>query len=383
MALDFVLPTERIEKAKQRVRNVWNYREVDHVPISISSRMNPWGYTFEELRLDGNKHLRVELETVRRLLKVLPDDYIPTISAGSIGPGAYVFLATAFGAKMDYHHGGDPNYHPTVDRDKPLIGELDRAYELEVPDVEDAGSLPSCLERVAYLAEKTEYQIPISLCDASPVQDTFALFGFSSIFYKAMYKNPEALEHALDIVTETIILLADKCVEKAGGISNVSSSAQDGAVWQPEGHKGLVADDTCASTCSSQLFNRFSKPFNNRIYRKYGGGRFHNCGPHPVLDEYLSHDPRIYSIDVRYRYSRDDLGHFKRALDHKAIVYVNLGPGSVQEQLLEYEHCMKTLAPDVVAIPNVAIDPADNLRNVYDKFVEISTQYAQRMDWIG
>jgi hypothetical protein len=381
MVLHFVVPTEKIEKAKQRVRDVWNYREVDHVPISISLKMNPWGYTLEELRLDGHKHLRVEMETIKTLLETLPDDYVPTISAGSAGPGAYVFLAAAFGAKMDYRHGGDPNYRPTVDRNEPLIGELNRAYELKVPDVEKAGTLPSCLERVAYLAEETEYQIPISLCDASPVQDTFALFGFLNTFYKAMYKNPEALEHVLDIVTETIILLADKCVEAAGGISNVSSSAEDAGVWQPEGHKGLVADDTCASTCSPEFFNRFSKPFNNRIYRKYGGGRFHNCGPHPVLDEYLLHDPRIYSIDVRYRYSRNDLEHFGRALDHKAVIYVNLGPGPIQQQLLDYEHCMKTLAPNVVAIPNVAIDPGDNLHRVYDKFVEISTQYAKRMDW--
>jgi hypothetical protein len=59
----------------------------------------------------------------------------------------------------------------------------------------------------------------------------------------------------------------------------------------------MVPDDICAQF-SPEFFNRFSKPFNNRIFARFGGGMLHNCGPNPCASEYLRHDPPIKAVDL-------------------------------------------------------------------------------------
>jgi len=46
MKLNFELPSEdEIEERCQRIRDVWDYRRVDHIPIHMTVLSNPWGYT--------------------------------------------------------------------------------------------------------------------------------------------------------------------------------------------------------------------------------------------------------------------------------------------------------------------------------------------------
>ena len=164
------------------------------------------------------------------------------------------------------------------------------------------------------------------------------------------YDAPEALDHLASLITDCFIIFAEACIEAAGGIDHVTSTDFP-YVWQPEGRKGHCSDDICAQF-SPEFFNRFSKPYNNRIFERFGGGMMHNCGPNPCAGEYLWHDPRIKAVDLAYDYSKNDLPAFKEAFTGKGIIYFGLpaDPG-------EYRRVMELLAPDVIAIPQVSVSP--------------------------
>ena len=70
---------DEIERRKERVRRVWNYKRVDHLPIMLQVRSNPWGYTTREHFLDGDKQFQLEFEQVKLSLAMVPDDYIPSM----------------------------------------------------------------------------------------------------------------------------------------------------------------------------------------------------------------------------------------------------------------------------------------------------------------
>ena len=71
-------------------------------------------------------------------------------------------------------------------------------------------------------------------------------------------------------------------VAAAGSIERGSPAPNSDPLWAPEGRKGFISDDVCAGL-SPEHFAEFSRPYNNRIFREWRGGRLHNCGPHPAL----------------------------------------------------------------------------------------------------
>jgi hypothetical protein len=70
------LDHETIEKQKQLRRDLWDYRTVDHVPVVIWLAPS-CGYTLREQLEDGEVQFRVNVETIRKSLRLIPDDYIP------------------------------------------------------------------------------------------------------------------------------------------------------------------------------------------------------------------------------------------------------------------------------------------------------------------
>ena len=68
-----------IERRKENIRRVWDYKRVDHIPIMLTVASNPWGYTTQEHFLDSDKQFQLEFEKVKRSLELVPDDYIPSM----------------------------------------------------------------------------------------------------------------------------------------------------------------------------------------------------------------------------------------------------------------------------------------------------------------
>ena len=69
MILDFDIPTEEIERRKQVIRDIWNYKldNIDHIPIQLIPMPNSKGYTLKERYTDKKKQLEVQVEKIKVL----------------------------------------------------------------------------------------------------------------------------------------------------------------------------------------------------------------------------------------------------------------------------------------------------------------------------
>ena len=371
--MPFISPamTDETERRKENIRRVWEYKRVDHIPIMLSVASNPWGYTTKEHYLDRDKQFQLEFERVKRSLELVPDDYIPSMRA-DVG---CVVIESALGAEIVF--GQDPNQ--TCNVKEPILKSAGEAYGLKMIDPQTDGLAPEGLKRIKTYLERTEGQVYVSGLDkGGSMNVAYTLLG-STQFYMDCYDNPEAIEHLADFIADAFIKIAEAEIEAAGGIEHLTCTDWP-YWWCPEDKKGHMSDDISAQY-SPEFFNRFSKPYNNKIYARFGGGMLHNCGPNPCIDEYLWHEPRLYACNLSYNYSKGDLEAIKKAFKGEGIVYFLFETGTPQEILAEYKHVADVLAPDVIAIPDLVCSPDDDVAGVYNAFLEVSKNYASRMNW--
>jgi hypothetical protein len=198
-----------------------------------------------------------------------------------------------------------------------------------------------------------------------------------------MLEQPDALHHLLDLLTELQIECCQATVEAAGGLERLTciDMAQ---TWAPEGHKGFVSDDVCA-TVSPSMFETFSKPYNNRIFARWSGGLLHNCGPHPAAERYLCHSPPINGINCSYRYTRDDLPKIGQAFAGRGLVQAMFDNGETAQEMLDgFRHMMDTLAPDTIGLPMPIVDDTwsdAEITELYREMRDIGKEYAANMRW--
>ena len=98
-----------VERRKQFRRDLWEYRPVDHIPVTFWPNWT-FGYTPREATENGDVQLEVNVRTIERSLRVIPDDYIPWARIWC----GYMTVATMFGAEV--HWGDDPAQAPGCPR---------------------------------------------------------------------------------------------------------------------------------------------------------------------------------------------------------------------------------------------------------------------------
>lgn len=370
MAVISAAMMDEIEWRKENIRRVWDYKRVDHIPIMLRVESNPWGYTTREHFLDADKQFQLEFEKVKLSLEMVPGDYIPSMRP-DVG---CVVIESALGAKVVF--GDNPEQTCTIKG--PLLKHVDEAYALDKPDPHRDGLVPEGLSRIRRFIERTDGQVYVSGLDTGGAMNVaFTLLGGVECL-TAMYDAPEALTHLADFISDVFIDIAEASIEAAGGIDHLTCTDFP-YWWHPEGRKGHCSDDICAQY-SPDCFRRFSRPYNNKIFARFGGGMMHNCGPNPCVDEYLWHEPRIYAVDLAYDYSKNDLEAFKRAFRQQGVIYFEFTE-TPADNLREYERVMGVLAPDVIAVPCMTCSPEDDVKGIYEAFLKIAREYAARLDW--
>jgi hypothetical protein len=198
-----------------------------------------------------------------------------------------------------------------------------------------------------------------------------------------MIEQPEPLHHLLGLLTDLQIECYEATIEAAGGLERLTciDMAQ---IWAPEGYKGFVSDDVCA-TIGPSMFQSFSKPYNNRIFARWPGGLMHNCGPNPAAEHYLDHTPPINGINCSYRYTRDDLPKLRESFAGRGLVQAMFDNGeSAEEMLAGFRHMLETLAPDTIGLPMPIVDEAwsdSEITEFYYEMREIGQEYAANMRW--
>lgn len=185
------------------------------------------------------------------------------------------------------------------------------------------------------------------------------------------------------MATELQINCYEEIMRAVGDINRLTCIDFD-PFWAPEGRKGFVSDDVCA-TISPELFQEFSVPYNNKIFRRWRGGRIHNCGPNPSIHMYLHHDPEINGLNCSYKYTKNDMFAIKKAFRGEGIVEFMFDNGESPGEIISaFEEIANVLAPDVVGIPLVWLNETwtdEDIRDLYFNLKKISEEYAKSMRW--
>ena len=249
-----------IERRKQLRRDLWDYKPVDHIPI-VFWLTTSGGYTTREQYESTEIQFKVNVEAIKRSLKILPDDYIPFAFVTQ----GYMTLATMFG--MELYWSDDPDQTPGSEGH--IIGDLEQVYSLRRPGA-DQGIMPENIRRLRYHAENLPPDVYITGIDAGGPLNTCKDLLDTNLLYTGFYDHPQAMHHLLNLVTGVQLDVYHAEVEAAGGINRMTCIDFSPA-WAPEKYKSFVSDDICA-TIGPDLFREFSIPYNNRLYKPWGSG---------------------------------------------------------------------------------------------------------------
>jgi uroporphyrinogen-III decarboxylase len=372
-----------IESRKQRIRDVWNYRRVDHIPINFSVWSNPNEYTTWDYLKDAEKNLDIALNSLQKSIELIPDDYIPVLKPDK----GYPIIAQIYGAPITW--GYDPDQWPGIA--VKLINSIDDMYKMTKPNVYEDGWGPELRTRIQmfrYVAKEkiylTGYDIAGPLVIANDLTDT-------NLLLLSIKQNPEALHHLLKNLTETYNEFARMIVEAAGGLDNMTCVHWD-TLWAPEGQKGYIADDI-AAMISPDDYDIFCKPYNNIHFAEYGGGTIHNCGPHHMADRYLTHNPPVTAINIDYEKGVDEFEKIGRIFSGRGVVSVifpdlralteGLPPADL---MIDYHKKMiEAFLPGTIGIPTYFIDDAEysdkEIVEIYHEMKKLSIDYANNLEW--
>lgn len=367
----FDLDPDEIDRRKQLIRDLWDGRAVDHVPVLVNV-VNPGvRYTVREQFQDGDKQLEEALAAVELTWREIPHgDTVPAMRP-DVGCSC---LATAFGSELFWGH--DPNQ--TCGVREPILRDVEDAHHLAVPPP-DGGQLAEGVARVRRFAEAGDGMVSVSLLDMAGGLNVAAdLLGAESM-YVAMHQNPKALLCLLDKIQQLFLEAIGLQMEAAGGQDRITTTDFPD-YWFPERRKGHVSDDMSANM-SLELYRQFSLPFHDRVFAAYGGGGLHNCGPNPCLEGYLEHTPAPRAIDLAFRYSEGDLPAIKECCRKRAVIYMGEFPSSPPEAVATFRRIMELMVPDVVVIPVLSVRQEDRPAELYAAMRAVSEEYARRMDW--
>jgi hypothetical protein len=258
-----------------------------------------------------------------------------------------------------------------------LDGLAEQVATLPTPDPQRDGWLPEGLRRIQQFADAGEGFIPVSLLDAAGGVNVAAdLLGMTELMM-AFYEQPEALHLLLDKIQNLYAATIRAGIAAAGGEQNITTTDYED-VWFPEGCKGHVSDDVSAGF-SPAIYAEFSAPYHARIFKEFGAGGLHNCGPNPCHAAYVAHPLSPRSLDLSDTYSHNDLPKFKRSLRHKAFIYLFYAGGTPVVEW--YREIMELMAPDVIVVPVFTLNLQDEPEALCNDLRPIATEYARRMDW--
>ncbi len=366
-----------IERRKDRVRRAWRREKVDHAPLGFVLE-DFHGHTLREACEDGELQLECNRSNIDRLLRILPDDYIP---AARLWPG-YITIATMFGQQA--HWSENPGQAPGVlHHPVTAIGQAMALVSAPPPDPRTSGLMPFILEWTARFARELPPAVSLAGPDlGGPLNTAKDLFETDMLF-TALYDEPGAFKKFLSFAADVQISCYREVIKAAGGLQRLTCIDFD-PLWAPDGRKGFVSDDVCAGL-SPAHFREFSMPANNRIFGQWRGGRIHNCGPHPAAGLYLDHDPPIDGLNCSYRYTRQDFSLLAEAFAGRGLVELMFDNGeTAQEIVAGYEEAANAFAPDVLAVPVVWLDARwtdGEIRDLHESLRRVAERYASEMHW--
>jgi uroporphyrinogen-III decarboxylase len=360
---------EELTRRKDLYRRLWQGRPVERIPLDVRVSA-PSPYSTQEQFRDGEKQLEAALGSAMATWEQVPSsDAIPALRP-DVGCSC---LASAFGA--EYYWDANPRQTPGI-KGK-IITDLERQVEsLPVPDPDRDGWLPEGINRIRRFTQASEGFLPVSLLDAAGGLNVAAdLMGMTELLM-AVYDTPQALHRLLDKIQVLYAATIRAGIRAAGGEENITTTDFED-LWYPEGYKGHVSDDISANF-GPEIYAEFSAPYHARIFKEFGPGGLHNCGPNPCHAAYVAHELSPRTVDLSDAYSHDDLPMFKKSFKQKAFIYLYWA--GRREPVEWFREIMELMAPDVIVVPVFYLGSND-AEEVCRKLRPIAEEYAQRMEW--
>jgi hypothetical protein len=266
---------EHVKNVEKLHLDVIDYKQVPYLPLSLVYPIEdftpvPYDVAYE----DPEKMMFNELlSTVRGCgvyNSVKLKDHFPMHIRSNYGVG---IMPSLFGAQCRLIN----NNMPWVDHFE--LDEIKKIISRGVPDYYQALGKRVIDTNEFYKDKLKDYPkcsqaIKITQPDMQGPFDIAHLLMGGDMFY-ALYDEPEIIHELLELVTQTYIGFK-KRVD-----STLNESAGDNAIYLHGdifGGKVLIKDDTASINLSENMYNEFSKQYNEKVLEEFEGGSLHFCG---------------------------------------------------------------------------------------------------------
>lgn len=308
------LDKDRLAESRKRVSDYYNGRPVDRIPFSF--RIQTSGlphYNYRQCNEDFSKFIEQTIAGVNAQFEGFPDtDYLPMFYLDFLGEG---LIASMFGAEQLVVDENPPFTRGRVLND---IDDLDKLPAKVDPENDGWGK--RLMQVCDMCMDAAGGEIPICVCDhQSPYGIATKIMDNENLML-AMYDAPEEMMRFMEIVTGAIdgtIAAMERRVGKENLVKNASAPV-------PGGETGLILWDDYVSVLSPEMREKFCRPFNMKLYDKYGYGHLHTCGPYfpGYLEACLACKPKSLDLSIMrgMSRSREDFLRFRERTREAGVI---------------------------------------------------------------
>lgn len=176
------------------------------------------------------------------------------------------------------------------------INAIQRLVDRGVPDIhqkymEKVLNMGRFYAEIAAAYPKIGQYVTIYHPDLQGPMDICEVIWGASLFY-ALYDQPELVGALLEIVTETYIRCMKAWIE-------IAPFYRRGNAHWGLFHKGnIMLRDDSAMNLSLAMFNRFIRPYDQRLLDEFGGGAIHFCGRGDHYAPALAEMRNLYAVNL-------------------------------------------------------------------------------------
>lgn len=280
--------SQREEAARERLRALSTGRPLDRVPLLFIPDGGPATPTHDILALDDAAAYNHMVSAMNHVLASFPEgDYLPHFTNTELGQG---IVPSLFGLEVVVEAKQAPYNTARLAMDL----EADLAKIPERIDPERDGWGPRLKKRIQFFLEASDGKIPVAVADhQSPYGVATKLVGNEALMY-AMFDAPELVH---ELMRRTTLAISDLLHAMQRWVGDPSRLVLNTSMPIPEG--GLILWDDYISVISPAQHREFCLPYNLQLYREFGFGHLHTCGPvfPTYVDALLAHEG-IKSIDI-------------------------------------------------------------------------------------
>jgi hypothetical protein len=303
----------RISRAEAELASSFQFRNKKAPVVIVDTNYWTFGDITDEIPSDHyiepSAVFRYQMDKIERHFNNIPSDaYIPFMHPW-YGTGV---LASAFGIKIICN----PKADPAVDIPHMQYPEEIDLLTLPVPG--ESGAMPLVIKMIDYFMAHTDLPVVFTDCQG-PLSTAFQIAGYDKMCYW-MYEDPDRIHKLMMLVTDALIAWVRFQKEYTG--QSLTGDSYPLSVKLPSGYGGVWMSDDDSVIISSDLYNEFVRPYNEKFLAAFGGGCIHYCGNSTQNIENYCNTRGVTAIN---NFNLDDLeaaGKIRRALREKDIVYM-------------------------------------------------------------